>query len=204
MANRRKPTQDDRLPDGVERRTLPAAGLVVRDADGAVSTIEGYAAVFNQPAYGEVIRPGAFTKTLRERPDIRALWSHNSDLVLARTANGTLELAEDDHGLRVRLRPPQSITWCKDALEAVRTGLVTGFSFGMRIIDARQEEHDGQPVTALREVALYEVSPVAEPWYEGTEAVARDRLGHPPATGHGPLVSLLHTLNEQLLLQETL
>lgn len=162
-------------PKDLEHRTFESAGLELREAPGGVTAIEGYAAVFNQAAYGEKILPGAFTKSLRERPDIKAYWSHNSAMPIGRTSNGSLVLREDEKGLWVRIEPNQDITWARDALESVRSGLVSQFSFGMRVISAVVEEHEGEQVTVLKEVALYEVSPVAEPWYEGTCAVARER-----------------------------
>ena len=46
-------------------------------ADG---TFEGYAAVFgNVDSYGDIIQPGAFTKTIQERrSQIKILWNHDS------------------------------------------------------------------------------------------------------------------------------
>jgi HK97 family phage prohead protease len=140
-------------------------------------TIVGYAAVFDEVAHGEVIRRGAFTKTLSEGRDIKAYWSHDmhGSQVLARRSNGTLELGEDDKGLWVRMRPNLETTWGKDAMAAVARGDVDQMSFGFSPIIASQEMIDGDVVEVLREVRLYEVSLVAEPWYEGTSAAVRDK-----------------------------
>lgn len=143
--------------------------------------IIGYAAVFDQVAHGEVIRKGAFTKTLQEQRDIKAYWSHDSSMVLASRANGTLELDEDDHGLRVVIKPNLETTWGQDALASVARGDVNKMSFQFSPVNTTVEVIDGENVDVLREVRLYEVSPVARPWYDGTEAIARDDAETPAA-----------------------
>jgi HK97 family phage prohead protease len=147
--------------------------------DGDGGSIVGYAAVFNQIEHGEVIRPGAFTKTLGEQKDIKAYWSHDASgsRVLARTSNGTLTLQEDETGLRVRLRPNPETSWGKDALASVARGDVDQMSFGFSPIKMNQEIIDGETINIVREVRLYEVSLVSEPWYSGTSAGVRDQSG---------------------------
>jgi len=136
--------------------------------------IVGYAAVFDQVAYGEVIRKGAFQDSLASNRDIKAYWSHASDQVLGRRANGTLILREDDHGLYVEIIPNHNTTWGANALAAVKRGDVTQFSFAFVPIEERIIlGADGEPIRELVSVELYEVSPVAEPWYEGTSAEAK-------------------------------
>lgn len=138
--------------------------------------IVGYAAVFNQVAHGEVIRPGAFKKTLTEQKDIKAYWSHDSagSAVLGRTSNGTLELSEDETGLHVVITPNLQTEWGRSALASVHRGDVDQMSFGFAPIQESMETLDGETIRVLKEVKLYEVSPVAEPWYSGTSASARN------------------------------
>jgi len=89
------------------------------DAEGR-TVLDGYASVFDRPTdmggWSEVIRPGAFTKTLKDGADVRALINHNPDLILARSKSGTLVLEEDDHGLRVLIDPAETFvaeTWTR-------------------------------------------------------------------------------------------
>lgn len=140
-------------------------------------SIQGYAAVFNQAAHGEMIAPGAFKRTLNNTQDIRAYWSHNAEdsKVLARQDNGTLVLEEDDIGLRVWMRPNLDTSWGRDALAAVERGDVNKMSFGFSPIVEMDEIHNGETVRVLKEVRLYEVSLVSEPWYEGTTAQVRNQ-----------------------------
>jgi len=83
--------------------------------DGSGGTnfeFEGYGAVFDAPfqmydswgdEYREVVRPGAFTRTLAN-PDLYVpfLIGHNDKgIPLAQTANGTMKLSQDSKGLHV-------------------------------------------------------------------------------------------------------
>lgn len=165
------------------RRPFP---IEAREAPNGVTEIVGYAAVFNQIAYGEVIRPGAFSKTLRESKEIKAYWGHDSNEVLASRANGTLELSEDDTGLFVVIRPNLDTTWGRNALASVSRGDVDKMSFRFSPIAVSQETIDGQQVDVVKEVRLWEVSPVAEPWYQGTSASARDDDEAPAADDATP------------------
>ncbi len=163
-----------------------AFAVAARSMDDGLTEIIGYAAVFNQIAYGEVIRPGAFTKTLRENPNIKAYWGHNSNEVLASRSNGTLDLEEDDTGLLVVIRPNLETTWGRNAIASVSRGDVTKMSFRFSPITVSRETIDGQQVDVVKEVRLYEVSPVAEPWYDGTSAIARDDENAPAAADETP------------------
>lgn len=69
---------------------------------------EGYASTtehaYDMGWYFETIKRGAFTKTLRESPDVTLNINHGgatSGLPIARTSSGTLHLNEDSQGLRV-------------------------------------------------------------------------------------------------------
>ena len=147
------------------------------EAGGAVTKIAGYAAVFNTISYGEMIAPGAFTKTLAEQRDIKAYWSHdaNGSLVLGRTTNGTLTLREDDHGLYVEILPNLDTDWGRSALASVARGDVSQMSFGFSPVKESFETVNDENIRVIKEARLYEVSPVAEPWYPTTEAAARNK-----------------------------
>ncbi|MBE5453499.1 HK97 family phage prohead protease [Mycobacteroides abscessus] len=77
--------------------------------DGDTITLTGYASTFEPyemyggPAAGgwiEQLDKGAFTNTLREKPDLHLLINHEG-MPLARTKSGTLQLGVDRHGLKV-------------------------------------------------------------------------------------------------------
>lgn len=144
--------------------------------------IAGYAAVFNKESvdlggFVERIAPGAFRESIAGG-DIRALWSHNSDLVLGRTANRTLRLSEDDYGLKFELDLPDT-TLGRDAFTSIERGDVSGMSFGFSI-QKREDQvwergEPGKPhLRTLLRVDLFEVSPTAFPAYQQTHVSTRD------------------------------
>jgi uncharacterized protein len=159
-----------------QRRALGRSELQCRVTGGQPTQIFGYASVFNQVAYGEVIRPGAFTKTLAEQQDVKAYWNHDTSAILARTSNGTVALRQDNKGLYCEITPNPDTTWGRDALAACARGDVKGMSFGFRVIQSGRVEIDGENVEEIREVDLREVSPCADPWYDETEAQARNTV----------------------------
>lgn len=118
----------------------------------------GYAALFNLvDAARDIIRPGAFTRTLRERTTpLPLFWQHRAAQVV-----GEIELAEQDcRGLRVvaRIYNP----YCR-AAAALQTKSVSGLSFGYRARLYRLLP-EGR---LLEDVDLLEVSLVSHPLQHG-------------------------------------
>ncbi len=176
--------------------------------------IAGYAAVFNQVGYGEMIAPGAFTKTLQEQRDIKAYWSHNDrdSQVLARTENDTLRLKVDDTGLYCEFFPNPETTFGRNALALVGRGDVNQMSFTFRSIKTHYEEIKGESVVVQDEVQLIEVSLVSDPWYTGTSAWLLEgatstepeptRAGHSTTTTAAECVRQIAARNRKLFLLE--
>ncbi len=141
--------------------------------------LEGHAALFEELSvdlggFREKIAPGAFADTIKGG-DIRALFNHDSNLILGRTTNGTLKLEEDRKGLHFSLKPAATQAG-HDAIELVRRGDVTGCSFGFVVLDEEwQNGSNGQPdIRTLRKVELHEISPVCSwPAYEATAVAVR-------------------------------
>ena len=141
--------------------------------------IAGYFAVFGSnyeiaPQLSESIAPGAFSNSLGG--DVRALTNHDTTLVLGRTAAGTLELREDEHGLwgDIRINPNDS-----DAMNTyarVARGDVSQCSIGFEIIREETETRaDGSVHWTIQEVNLYEVSVCTFPAYTETNVQARSQ-----------------------------
>lgn len=159
----------------LETRIFKIEELRAEKKEGEAPEIAGYAALFNSLStdlggFVERIRPGAFNNSLLK--DVRAFWNHNSDYVLGRTKAGTLELAEDEIGLRFALKPPKT-QWAQDALESLKRGDVDQMSFGFRTLRDDWEQVGDQVIRTLIEVELFEVSPVAMPAYPQTSVQAR-------------------------------
>jgi len=176
------------------------SGAEFRVEDDEAGTITGYAAVTNQEApiwdYVEVVKRGAFAKTIKDGADVFAFWNHDTGAVLGRTKNGTLALEEDDHGLRVSIKPPATPT-AQEVRDLIREGFIDKMSFGFEVVKDTWTERDGKPpLREIQEVKLYEVSPVPIPAYDGTTVTARGYQPtrpepEPGRTPHSTLFGLL-------------
>ena len=160
-----------------ERRVQVINNLRALDGPGG-SRIFGYAAVFDQESvdlggFREVIHRGAFAETIRTA-DIRGLINHDPNQVLGRNLAGTLELAEDKHGLRFLLHPPDTTT-ARDLLVSMKRGDVDQMSFGFEAVRDRWETDDRGALRHLLEARLFDVSVVTFPAYPQTSAEARAR-----------------------------
>ena len=124
-------------------------------------TVEGYASVFNSMSedlggFREIILPGAFKNALND--DVRALYNHDSNYLLARTTSGTLELKEDDKGLYYRFEMPNT-SYGNDLLELYRRGDLTQSSFGFTVDKDSWRMEDGQHIRYIESVSsLFDVS----------------------------------------------
>lgn len=168
------------IPGEIEVRATPSGSPIIR----------GYAAVFDAMteindwfgSYGEIVGRGCFTKTLGDGADVRCLYNHDPNFVLGRTKSGTLQCAEDSHGLSYEATPPDT-QWARDLCETMRRGDVDGSSFGFRVVRERwgsmpDPDSDGEMMDCrtLLEVQLYDVSPVTFPAYPQADSSVRAAL----------------------------
>lgn len=157
---------------GIETR----ANHVELRAEGDGRTFTGYAAVFGQPSlplpFTEIVKPGAFKRSLQSRNRMMLLWNHDTSNPLASTRNGSLQMVEDAHGLLVTATLPDT-TLGRDIAELVRTGVVDAMSFGFSVKKDTWSQ-DGQ-TRYLEDVSLYEVSLVSTPAYEQTSGTVSVR-----------------------------
>ncbi|MGA0583250.1 MAG: HK97 family phage prohead protease [Castellaniella sp.] len=159
-------------------------GLEIRATGGlraAGGRLAGYAAVFGSeaelPGFREIIRPGAFARTLAAGGNIRALYHHADQQLLATTKAGTLQLREDAHGLAFDLALPDT-SYGRDLAVLVERGDVSGCSFGFRVADGGDrwaERSEGQWLRELIDVDLLEITVTADPAYVDTTVALRCR-----------------------------
>jgi uncharacterized protein len=175
-------------PQSTERRFVELTGVSVRAADGK-RTLSGHAAVFDKLSvkmmgFREYIRKGAFTESIAQ-DDIRALWNHDSNLVLGRNKSGTLRLKEDAKGLAVEIDLPDTQAG-RDAQVSIDRGDVTQMSFAFRTKTGGDNwfEEDGEDRRELLAAQLFEVSPVTFPAYPDTDVSLKGlrSLGLDPET----------------------
>jgi HK97 family phage prohead protease len=172
-------------PTTLQRRAVPFRDVQLRAASGGGDlTFTGYACVTEVGyemsdwlgPFTEVVRQGAFTKTLNEGADVPFLVNHGG-LTLARTKSGTMGLAEDDTGLHVEARLDPASPHVAALRSAMDRGDVDEMSFGFWI--TRQQWSPDFDQRDILEVSLNkgDVSVVnygANPATAGAQLNARD------------------------------
>ena len=157
--------------DNVEVRTIEVR------AEGADDEmrIQGYAAVFNQETdlgyFREMIKPGAFDEVMED--DVRLLLNHEG-APMARTTNGSLQLAVDDEGLMYEaiLNDTQH---SRDVYKMIKRGDITQSSFAFTI--AEQSWNEDKTVRSIQKVArLLDVAPVTYAAYPQASVTARSEF----------------------------
>lgn len=150
----------------------------IESKDSTITTepsyvVEGYAATFDSyplytdergNTYSELIDRAAFNGT--DTSDVIMQYDH-AGMVMARTANNTLDLTVDDHGLKVRA-DLGSTAQSRELYEAIASGLITKMSFAFTVDD---DDYDDDTNTRnIRHIKkLYDVSAVSYPANPGTE-----------------------------------
>jgi HK97 family phage prohead protease len=116
--------------DGVELRASDAGNSL---------TFTGYASVFNRSysvsdwlgEFNEQVAPGAFRDSLAKGADVPFKLNHEG-MTLARTKSGTMNLAEDSHGLHVEARLDPSNPQVQALRSAMERGDLDEMSFAFR------------------------------------------------------------------------
>src|SRR5262245_49385981 len=155
------------------------ANAEVRAKADGTKVITGYAAMFNSPSqdlgeFVEVIKPGAFTKSLANGADVRCLFNHDESMVLGRTTAGTLRLSEDSVGLRFECELGNQ-SYATDLYESIKRGDINQCSFGFYCTADRWVQISEAPgvMREVLEAEVFDVSPVTFPAYQATSLNAR-------------------------------
>lgn len=165
----------------MEQRYFKLSEVATRSENDS-PIVEGYFVRYDdvyQVAEGatESIARGALTEAIKG--DVRALYNHNTDVVLGRTSAGTLELRDTEKGLWGRIKINANDSQAMDIYARIARGDVSGASFGFEIPKDGQkyETKDDGTVhwTITRVDPLYEISAVAYPAYQATHIEARQR-----------------------------
>jgi len=189
--------------DKVERRAL--AGIELRATEGQPNVLRGYAAMFEKRSldlggFVEVIRKGAFSRSLKSSMDVLALAHHDTSRPLARRSAGTLTIQEDDTGLLVEITLADT-THARDVLADVRARNIEGMSF-MFITkkDSWTRSAPGEPaIRELIDVDLFEVSAVTVPAFPDTSIAARSMPTDTPSLATAENMERLNGLSMKLL-----
>ena len=165
----------------LERRAFVGEGLKIERRDDKMACLRGHAAVFNQLSedlggFREQIAPGAFTEALGS-DDVRALFNHDPNFVLGRTAAKTLRLAEDSRGLAFECDVPDTQMVRDLVLAPIDRGDISHMSFQFAVKPNGQDwaqDDEGRNVRTLKRVKLFDVSPVTYPAYPQTDVALRE------------------------------
>jgi len=137
-------------PTKFEVRNVPGGSKV--ELSGYASTVESPYTMFDvYGEYSEVVRTGAFGKTLLEGADVSFLTNHGG-LTMARTKTGTLALTEDSTGLLCLATLNGARGDVRDLLTAIEDDNVDEMSFAFRVV--RQQWSPDYDERALLELNL--------------------------------------------------
>lgn len=170
--------------DKREYRNINATEMETRLVQDGQMIVEGYAATFNQPyqlmkdkniTVNEQIDRNAFVET--DMSDVIMQYDHEGR-VFARIANGTLQLAMDDHGLKIRANLGGTEIG-RQLFEEIQGGYTNKMSFGFTVAGEKRErmkDAEGR-ITVLRTITkvgkLFDVSAVSLPANDATEISSR-------------------------------
>ena len=134
-------------------------GASFKDADPKKGIVTGYFSNFNNvDSDGDIIRPGAFAKTIKEtgpqslQPRIKHLFNHNPGQPLGKI----LTLAEDQKGLYYESQTGTHFLG-QDFIKMIESGLITEHSIGYKPVKSAPIEA-GKYGEDISEIQLWEGS----------------------------------------------
>ena len=177
---------------GPSRRAM-ATQFRMEQGENGQRRMTGHGSVFNTPSqdlggFREIIHPGAFDAALATA-DVRCLFNHDPNLILGRTASGTLRVTTDPTGLAYDCDAPDT-TYAADLAISMERGDVTQSSFAFLLdwtdegTQAEGGSYEWEYRSATNEwflhiyrvAELLDVSPVTYPAY--LEADAQNARSH--------------------------
>ncbi len=168
----------------VERRYAKAAvEFRAPKKPGSPGTMRGYAAKYdtlsqNLGGFVETIQRGAFDKSLADGLDVLARYNHDDNMLLGRTASGTVRLSSDETGLLYEVDLPDTQVG-RDLAVLAERGDVYQSSFAFYTIeDEWGMTEQGFPMRSLLATRLVDVAPVNTPAYLDTSSGLRSLAEH--------------------------
>lgn len=145
---------------------------------GSPGMLRGYALKYdtlsqNLGGFVETVARGAVEKSLADGLDVLARYNHDDNMLLGRTASGTVRLSSDDTGLVYEVDLPDTQVG-RDVAVLAERGDVYQSSFAFYTVeDDWGYTEQGFPLRTLRAVRLVDVAPVNTPAYLDTEVGLR-------------------------------
>lgn len=199
------------ISDTAERRFFSSEVRTIKRDDStdenSPAVIEGYAAKFDSETvigyyyqFREKIKKGAFDDVLND--DVRCLFNHNPNYVLARCSEGkgTLTLSVDKVGLKYSYETPDR-QYARDLQNAIELGDISQSSFAFDIESETWTEVDGEiPVREIIKFKrLYDVAPVTYPAYADTEVAKRSHDAYIEKINPKPVIEVTRSDNNKEL-----
>ena len=157
------------------RITIRSESIVI---EGYVNAVERNSKPLNERGvkFIERIGAGAFKRALARAKDVRLLLNHNWSKDLGGIKDGTLELEEDNIGLKAR-----AVITDPEVIEDAKRGDLVGWSFGFTDtedgVTQLRDEESGLPLRKVNDLILSEVSLLnrkKSPAYVGTLVNVRE------------------------------
>ena len=140
----------------MENKTVKFEVKEINEEEG---TFTGYAATFSKSpdSYGDIIDKGAFSKTLKEHGKrVKILWNHNTMEPIGKP----IEMSEDENGLLVKGKLSLGVQRAREVLSLMKDDVINEMSIGYDTITEKFDDAIGSKVRHLKEVKLWDVSPV--------------------------------------------
>ncbi|WP_291479830.1 HK97 family phage prohead protease [Corynebacterium sp.] len=170
------------------------------DADAGDGEFSAYASVFdNIDSYGDVIRKGAFTKTLEDWEasgnTMPLLYGHNFSDPFSNIGAIT-KAEEDDHGLKISAKIDLDNPTGAQVYRLLKEKRLSQMSFAFDVKEGGMAEVEGESVYELRELTLYECSVVPIGANQETEILAVKAMArYLDAAGKGAVDQLRQALS---------
>ncbi|MFR2314914.1 HK97 family phage prohead protease [Terrisporobacter sp.] len=120
--------------------------------------------------FKETMQKGVFQRSIAKSQSIPLLLEHDWDKEIANTTNGTLELREDNIGLRFDATIDDSQLY-----EEIRSGKINSCSFGFKVNDQEYQEVNSRlEKRYVKDITLLECSLVKNPAYVGSLVESRN------------------------------
>ncbi len=125
------------------------------EGEGETGSFSGYLSIFGViDSYGDVVKKGAFKKSIKDKKEFPLLWSHDIFEPI-----GVFTATEDEKGLLIQGKLNLDVQRARELRSLMAQGAVKGLSIGFRVIDSKPMEQDGVQIRLLREIDLWEGSP---------------------------------------------
>lgn len=142
--------------------------------EGLVNKTESWSQMLGTvKRFKEKIAKGAFQRAIERAPYIDFLAEHDKSKILATTTNDSLELFEDEEGLKMRARIAPT-SYGKDFYTLIKENIVNHMSFGFSVLGQEFKRlADGTYERTVTDLKLFEVSAVRQPAYLASAINAR-------------------------------